>query len=339
MATKKKFVDPGKDNPNAPQSKPFSEEQRQSLPFSPDRAASAPMQSTSETKKDTTQKAAQPAEERAPPAVVRNPRTGRVSGVTIEGRTFLGLSPEDVDTLIAQSEGKLATPQGAVEQSDVAQQGERAQLAEGVGTGAGIPLQQIPMLSPLGSVLVSPGFAPPLNEEGLFAGADVGSAFSAGIGQAAIGAAALGGIGLAAGGVGAIPGAIVGGVGGFIRGFTGKLKEDGKQKIQAEFVALQQNSRNMRLLIIDAKTDPENALAAFNNQLAAIDAAYSQVQTESQNDLNKFLSVDAQVELARFEDFYAPGGMREILISRMKGVILNPKTDVSDLLYTSDFEQ
>ena len=170
---------------------------------------------------------------------------------------------------------------------------------------------------------------------------DFGVAVQAGLGRGVIAGtsgAGLGAIGGAVGGagVGAVPGAAIGGatgfIGGFISGFTSKLKQDANENIQAEYSTLPINTRNMRQLIIDAKTDPMGASDAFNNQLAAIDQAYVDVFMESQESLAKFNSVDAQVELQKFANFYAPGGLRDIYVGRMRSVLLNPNTDVNDLV-------
>ena len=62
------------------------------------------------------------------PKVFRE-KGGRLTGVEIEGKPFLGLDPETVRNLIRRREEKLATPPGAVEVAEAQQQQERVEQA------------------------------------------------------------------------------------------------------------------------------------------------------------------------------------------------------------------
>ena len=65
------------------------------------------------------------------PEVFRDPRTGRVSGVTLpDGRTFLGLSPDDVQRILSGEAQRLATPEGAV---DIGQRARQQQAQQQFG--------------------------------------------------------------------------------------------------------------------------------------------------------------------------------------------------------------
>ncbi len=58
---------------------------------------------------------APPKPEVKPPEVFRDPETGRLSGITIGGKTYLGLGPEDVERIAAGERKRVAVPEGAIE--------------------------------------------------------------------------------------------------------------------------------------------------------------------------------------------------------------------------------
>jgi hypothetical protein len=72
---------------------------------------------------------------------------------------------------------------------------------------------------------------------------------------------------------------------------------------------------NLRKLTALINTDPTNAdryLELYNQQQMNIDKAYQQLKIDSASDLNLMLSEDGTRRLAKFESYYAPGGLREI---------------------------
>ena len=162
---------------------------------------------------------------------------------------------------------------------------------------------------------------------------DFESATKAGVGTLGIGAASGLVAGLAAApftaGV-SIPVGVAAGAGvDFIRGFTGKLKRDSNENIAAEFTTLADSKRSIRAIITQVNSkDPsmpmDVAVELFNEQLAAIDMANRQINKESKKDLNKFLGVDAQVQLRKMINFNSPGGLRELYIIQMQNAIMNP---------------
>lgn len=253
--------------------------------------------------------------------VMRN-EAGRLSGATIpDGRTFLGLSPDEVRKLSGQQADIAETPRGAVEASDAAAQREQAalgaQLAGQVGQidpaivaqaqAQGVDIEQA-LKSGVAGVIPS-----------LVGGAAGGAVLGAGVG-------AVGGAG-----VGAIPGAVIGGVGGAVTGLTrgiiSNLKGQTGDTISTTATGLREREQNLRALIQDTNSNPSNAarnLALFNEQLALIDRDYSRLNLETQRDLNKFLGQDGTPELARFEIFNNVGGARELLIRDMQTALLNP---------------
>ena len=90
------------------------------------------------------------------PETFTDPRTGRASGITLpDGRTFLGLGPEDVSSIAAGEAARVARPEGtapvgtfAKEQAILKQQQEfeatgspvRRELDPVLGVGEGIPV-------------------------------------------------------------------------------------------------------------------------------------------------------------------------------------------------------
>ena len=57
------------------------------------------------------------------PEIIRNQETGKPSGVKLpDGREFLGISPKEIEDLVANYTGKRKTPEGAVEATAVREQ-------------------------------------------------------------------------------------------------------------------------------------------------------------------------------------------------------------------------
>ena len=73
--------------------------------------------------------------ERQPPRIFFNPHTGEAAGITTaDGKTFLGLSGEDVEKISAADQKKFQPPEGAISQAEAVQQERvvqsRADLAQ-----------------------------------------------------------------------------------------------------------------------------------------------------------------------------------------------------------------
>lgn len=84
------------------------------------------------------------------PAVFRDPKTGRVSGVEIGGRTFLGLSPEEAELAVQQEKRRKAIPEGAEEISEQAERREEVAGLEKRFEERGVfkKIVQEPIISP-----------------------------------------------------------------------------------------------------------------------------------------------------------------------------------------------
>lgn len=238
--------------------------------------------------------------------VFRNQQTGAVSGVQMpDGRTFLGLSPDEAQAIIDRENRKAATPEGALEMPQIARQEEGKKLVGEVG-----------QINPQENIQKEP--------------ANIGQALAEGGRQAAIGAAGagvIGGVATAATGGLALPVAAIAtgaaAIGGFVKGVVQSLAQQKGENIQAEFSNLARTTRNLRAIITDTNQGGSAAdnIDLFNSQLTLIDESYSKLYLENKN---KFLGKDATTQLENFENFYSVGGSRELLIREMQQAILNP---------------
>ena len=273
-------------------------------------------------------------EEKAPEVPQVTPKTpetfrnkqGNLSGISIDGRDFFGLSPDEVREIAAREELKKAQPAGTAPVGTAqAQAREQARLAAAVG--------QIGQVGEL--------------TEATEASVDIGQALTAGgarVLPGAVGGAAIGaGAGLVTAGALSIPAAIVvgaaGAVTGFVAGILGNIKEQQRGELQAADVELKNARTNMRQLAMLASQDPARAevyIQQYNQQLTRVIQARRQTQVEVQGNLNSFME-DGREQLADFDSFLQPGGIADIYgqkldVSLQTGV---PLTE-ADLL--GDFE-
>lgn len=255
-----------------------------------------------------------------PPQVFRN-ETGRLSGVKMpDGRTFLGLSPEEVNKITEAERTKNLTPAGAVEVSDVSRQEKQTQQNVQLAQGVAQPPSQNP----------TNGEPPKIDLKQ--AGATGAAAAVPGvIGGALTGAIAGGVAGSVVPGVGnvagAVGGAVVGGVGAFLAGARSNIKNQLSENIATTGMDLTQGQKNLRNLVRDTNANPSNAaenLELFNYQLALINQSHSKLKKETQSTLSTFTGEKGDAELAKYESFYASGGSRDFLVREMQVALLTP---------------
>lgn len=237
-----------------------------------------------------------------------DPRTGRGSGVTIPDgkggtRTFLGLNPEEIQTIATGEQQKLARPEGTApvgtEQASFEQQQLLQQQAKQIGA---IPLN------------FAPAQQAPIDWGQAVTTGVVGAAPSI-LGSAAAGfaAGAVGGTAVTPG-VGTAIGAGIGAVVGVWRGVSQSIKSQQRGEIGASQDVLSAARTNMRQLAMLAGQDPANAgeyIQAYNAQLTQVHQAYRQIKAETQGNLNKFMEDGTDI-LSDFELFLAPNGTAEI---------------------------
>jgi hypothetical protein len=243
-----------------------------------------------------------------------------IIGTTLrDGRTFLGLSPEDVAKMAAADQAKWALPEGTVptgtQQQAIKQQGAvqeqqaiGAELAQQVGQPNEALLENIEATpynwgSAAGAGAV--GAIPGLVARGL-AGAAVGTAIAPGIGTAIGGAAAIGG---------------------FLMAARSNLASQMTGEIAAKKITLTEGNANLKNLIADTNANPSHAaenLALFNYQLSRIERAYSELHLDTQRNLDKFLGKDGTAQLERYASFYSVGGDRDLYVLQMQMALINP---------------
>jgi len=220
---------------------------------------------------------------------------GRLSGVTIGGKTYLGLNPKDVNKMVEDYNQETTIPQGAISVQEAASMQARREAINSIQqmtpATENLNTQKEGFLSSESAGKVAMGKA--ITEGTLALGASSVPAVAAAPFTA--GVSLLG-----------IPIAVTAAVlHGYITGYTGKMKEERKENIEVQYITLQRSSKNLRMLINDVNTggDPYEAISLFQTEMDALNKANSRLHLETQDDLNKFLNVEARVELAKFEDF------------------------------------
>ncbi len=232
-----------------------------------------------------------------------DPKTGRASGITLpDGRTFLGLSPEDVQAVAEGEQARVARPEGTAPVGTAQAQALQQQRIQ----------QQIAQIGQLGTI--DPAVQADINfSQAVTAG--LAGAIPGAIGGAAVGA----GAGLVGtGGALSLPGAIaVGGaglIGGFVSGIIGNIKEQQRGELQAADIELTNARTNMRQLAMLATQDPANAdiyISQYNQQLTRIHQARRQTKAEVSGDLNAWME-DGREQLADFDAFLQEGGIADV---------------------------
>lgn len=272
------------------------------------------------------------------PETFTDPRTGRASGITLpDGRTFLGLGPEDVDAIAAGEARRAARPEGTVpvgtaqEEKNkqfriqralkLAQEGLLTQEELQSITGSEIDISQA---LGAGGVGIAPGL---LGGAATGAGAAILGAAAAGAGTgAALGAATGPGVVLTAG---------IGALTGFLIAVRSNIKSQQSGEFQADREALTKGERYLRSLITDTNQNPDHApenIALFYQTLNLIDAAHMKTYKDSQENLNRFLGNDGTPQLAKFDVFDST--MRQYYISQFDAALNSP--DPTRILITSE---
>lgn len=272
-----------------------------------------------------------------PPGTVEtftSEKTGRASGVTMpDGRTFLGLSPDEVNKIAQGEAARTAMPANAAPVGTAQAQARQLQQQQQAAL-------QLGQLTPEQMMIAQ-------QQVGGEAPIDWSQALTAGVVQAGVGAAGGAGIGAVfGGGAGAIPGAIIGLLGGFANGIRSNIKSQQSGEIGSANEVLTQGKSNMRQLRMLTQADPANAeryIEDFNDQLALIYAAERKLQLETQGDLNKFMD-DGTKDKAKFELVLMPGGYAEIQMMRMQetlmsGIQLTPEQVLMQLQQEGEIEE
>lgn len=250
------------------------------------------------------------------PETFTNPQNQRASGITLpDGRTFLGLSPEEVNAVALGEQARIARPEGTnpvgTAQGQVNQAFQAQQMQGQVGQFGELPI------NPTG-----------LNY-GEAATTGIINAIPKALNYAVLGAGAGAAGGAFAGGIGAAPGAVIGAVGGFVSGIASSmvsnLKSQRTDTTNAQKRVLDEGKQTMKDWATLAAADPANReyyLSQYNKVSAQINQAYRQMKLDTSRDVAKFET--ALPDLAEFEAFYSTGGERDTLDLEMRNALLSP---------------
>lgn len=243
-----------------------------------------------------------------------NSKTGRAGGVTLpDGRTFLGLSPEDVQTVATGEQEREARPLGtnavgtAQSQSNASFRGEQLTGQVGqfdeLGTSpTGLDTGEALTTATINSIPSAIRMAGQFGTAGAVLGATA--------------APVTGGLSIAAG---AAIGAGVGFVSGIASGMIGSYKSQRTDTTTAQQRVLDEGKQNLNDWATLAASDPANKekyLSEYNRQAALIDQAYRQMKLDTSRDLGKFET--ALPNLAEFETYYSFGGEKAALDLKMR---------------------
>ena len=254
--------------------------------------------------------------------------SGRSSGVVApDGRTFLGLGPDDVNKFAEQqaniasrptNSAPVGTAQNALNQAFEGQQlqGQVGQFNQQGISPTGLNFGEAATAGIVGAIPRALSLAA--------TGAGIGLAGGAAVGGPAAPLTATGG---------AVIGAVAGFVGGIASSMISNLKSQRSDTTTAQQRVLDEGKQTMKDWATLAEADPANKatyLAEYNKVSAQIDAAYRQMKLDTSRDIAKFET--ALPNLAEFEAFYAPGGERDTLDVEMRNALLSPASPEYKLL-------
>lgn len=248
-----------------------------------------------------------------------NPETfrdqqGNLSGITLpDGKTFLGLSPDDVNKIAGREAERTAQPLGtspvgtaAAAQADMQR---KIQTAQNIGN---IDLATVQQMEAEG-----------LNVKEYLAAGGQGAVKSA-LGYGAAGAAA----GALGGPVGAGVGAAVGVTAGLVKGFysdvTSNIKSQRNDLVTTKTKQLKQRKTAIQNYISAANANPAAAddyIAAANIEFSLIRRDYNTLLLESEKNL-EFWGGDATPQLVDYEVYFE--STEPALISRLQQAVLKP---------------
>lgn len=236
--------------------------------------------------------------------VFRDQESGNISGVTIGGKTYLGLNPKDVEKMTAAKQAKtqggpatMAFEQQALANRQAIQQSQVLSEAQGQVKGT-------PQLTEQDILNAVPQETALENAQAGIAG--VAGGVAGGFGGAALGAkaGALLGTALAPGvgtAIGAGLGAIVGAIGAAYTKITLDKRGDVKQAMKVAKIANTNFGQTIDALNAGLISKDE-AIRRWQEDKINLYAAQINLKRETSNDLNRFLSGGAD-ELAQIEDY------------------------------------
>lgn len=245
------------------------------------------------------------------PQVFTDPTTGKPSGVTVGGKTFLGLQGSDIKTIL-EGEGTTA----------------RDVQTRQVGEKAIKEIGQVPELTPeqLAAELDKLNIPANLKESiaGILAETATGAAAGAGVGAAAGifgGPAAPVTVPVAAG-----IGAVTGGTAALLRSVQKNLQAEAKEDADAADATFKGARKSQKLIVSEVnqgRIEPSEAVRLYNIEQAKIDRAERQIKELTSTNLKDYLS-DGSTKYAKILEFNSAGGEAEVLRLSLEGAILQP---------------
>ena len=266
--------------------------------------------------------------------------TGRASGITTPGgKTYLGLSPDEVQKIATGEQERAARPLGTAPVGTAA--GQQQQLLEGQQMAGQVGQFNQLGISPTG---IDYGEAAISGVVGSIPGAIrmAGQFGAAAAAAGALGGSVVPGAGTALGaGAGAVIGASVGFIAGITGGMISNMKGQRTDTTTSQQRVLDEGKQTMKDWATMAKADPTNRyfyLSEYNKVAAQIDQAHRQMKLDTSQDLGKFET--SLPNLAEFNSFYAPGGERDALNIEMQTalqtVVPTENYDMLELSYRRD---
>lgn len=273
------------------------------------------------------------------PEVFKNEK-GNPAGITLpDGRTFLGLSPNDVETIAADELKKTQLPEGTQMAGTARAATETQQRTQQLLQMAQQGLLTPEELRAIGGADVDIGQALGAGGISVLPGLVGGAATGAGLGilgATASGAGAGAALGSVAGPVAIATGAL-GALTGFIYGVRNSIKGQQVNEFAKDQVALTRGRTYLRFLVADTNSNPNHAeenIALFYQALNMIDAAHAKTYKDSQENLNKWVSADGTEKLAQFQIF--DNTLRASYIRNFNEAVLNPDPNKGLATWTED---
>jgi hypothetical protein len=239
--------------------------------------------------------------------------SGRPSGATVGGRTFLGLSPGEVEKLLSQEEAKKGGPATRAFEENVTLQNQQIE-AQAQQERIQQVIQQLGLSDSQVQAVQSGLVEAPIEWQQALTAGGVNIIPSAikGAGAGLV-AGAVGGTALTPG-IGTAIGAGAGLLAGLTSGILSNIKQQQKGQINKEVDVLTNAKTNMARLSTLASKDPGNApmyVEIYNQQLAQVYRAQAKIKLETQGNLNSFMEDGTDI-LSNFELFLQPGGQADL---------------------------
>jgi hypothetical protein len=225
----------------------------------------------------------------------------------------MGLKPSEVEQMANAYNKKMATPEGFMESSQVAEQQRLGKVAQGIG------------LSPE-EIAQAQGMATEAPIDWAQAGLSslIGGGGTALARMALRGALGGAGVGAVGGGVGAAAGVLLG----LTTGLISNIKSQQRGQIGAANDELSAAKTNMRQLATLASKDPSNAetyVQLYNDQLKRVWTAYAKVKLETSGNLNKFMEDGTDI-LSDYSIFLREGGQADLYGQRLSMALVDPSS-------------